>query len=160
MVTPRRRSIPASSRRCCPISRCISANAASRTHSFGWAAEAAVDRARDQVAALLGAEGREIVFTSGATESNALALRGAAAAARDKGDHIVTTAIEHKAVLDCCRHLAAQGFRLTIVPVQSDGRVDMARLAAAVAEPGTILVSVMAANNEIGSLQPLAESAR
>ena len=132
-------------------------NPASRTHSFGWAAEAAVDEARERVAALLGAEGREIVFTSGATEANALAIRGAAEALRGQGDHIVTTAIEHKAVLDTCRRLESQGFRLTVVPVGPDGRVDMQRLGAAIAEPGTILVSVMAANNEIGTLQPLPE---
>jgi cysteine desulfurase len=131
-------------------------NAASRTHSFGWAAEAAVDAAREQVAALLGAEGREIVFTAGATESNALALRGVAHALRSQGDHIVTTAVEHKAVLDCCRRLEAEGFRVTVVPVQPDGRVDPAAIAAAL-EARTILVSVMAANNEIGTVQPLAE---
>ena len=130
-------------------------NAASRTHSFGWAAEAAVDRAREQVAALLGATAREIVFTSGATESNALALRGAAAVLRARGDHLVTTTIEHKAVLDTCRQLAREGFRLTIVPVGADGIVDAAAIGKAI-EPGTILVSVMAANNEIGTLQPLA----
>ncbi len=130
-------------------------NAASRTHSFGWAAEAAVDRAREQVAALLGATPREIVFTSGATESNALALRGAAAMLRGRGDHLVTTAIEHKAVLDTCRQLAGEGFRLTVVPVGPDGIVDAEAIAAAM-EPATILVSVMAANNEIGTLQPLA----
>jgi len=132
-------------------------NPASRTHSFGWAAEAAVDEARERIAALLGAEGREIVFTSGSTEANALAIRGAAEARRDHGDHLVTTAVEHKAVLDTCRRLESQGFRLTVVPVHSDGRVDLQRLAAAIAEPGTILVSVMAANNEIGTLQPLTE---
>jgi cysteine desulfurase len=131
-------------------------NASSRTHSFGWAAEAAVDAARAQVAALLGAETREIVFTAGATESNALALRGAAEAYRDRGDHLVTTAIEHKAVLDCCKRLEHAGFRVTVVPVRPDGLVDVDRLAAALV-PGTILVSVMAANNEIGTLQPLAE---
>ena len=131
-------------------------NPASRTHSFGWAAEAAVDAARAQAAALLGAEGREIVFTSGATESNALAIRGTAEAHRDRGDHIVTTAIEHKAVLDCRRWLESAGFRVTVVPVRPDGLVDVDRLAAALV-PGTILVSVMAANNEIGTLQPLAE---
>jgi cysteine desulfurase len=134
-------------------------NASSRTHSFGWAAEEAVERARAQVAALVGAEPREIVFTSGATESNALALRGALQAARQRGDHVVTTAIEHKAVLDTCRRLEAEGFRATVVPVRPDGRVDPAAVRAAL-EPATVLVSVMAANNEIGTLQPLAEIGR
>jgi cysteine desulfurase len=130
-------------------------NAASRTHSFGWAAEAALDAARAQVASLLGADGREIVFTSGTTESNHLALRGAAQARRERGDHLVTTAIEHKAVLETCRRLEREGFRLTVVPVGADGIVDAERVVAAI-EPRTILVSVMAANNEIGTLQPIA----
>jgi cysteine desulfurase len=131
-------------------------NAASRTHSFGWTAEAAVDRARGQAAALLGAEAREIVFTSGASESNWLALRGAAHALRERGDHLVTTAIEHKAVLETCRRLGREGFRVTVVPVRPDGTVDAAQIASAL-EPGTTVVSVMAANNELGTLQPLAE---
>jgi len=131
-------------------------NPASRTHSFGWAAEAAVDAAREQVASLIGAEPREIVFTGGATESNALALRGVAEARRERGDHIVTTAIEHKAVLDCCTRLESQGFRVAVVPVRPDGLVDVERLAAAIV-PETLVVSVMAANNEIGTVQPLAE---
>ncbi len=130
-------------------------NAASRTHSFGWAAEAAVENARSQIASLLGAEAREIVFTSGATESNALALRGGAHAARERGDHLITTTIEHKAVLDTVARLEREGFRVTRVPVRSDGIVEVERIEAAL-EPGTILVSVMAANNEIGTLQPLA----
>jgi cysteine desulfurase len=130
-------------------------NASSRNHSFGWAAAAAVDAARERVAALLHAEGREIVFTAGATESNALALRGVAAASRERGDHIVTIAIEHKAVLDCCKRLEHEGCHVTILPVEPDGVVDVGRLAAALTAR-TILVSVMAANNEIGTLQPLA----
>jgi len=131
-------------------------NAASRTHSFGWAAEAAVDAAREQAATLLGGAAREITFTSGATESNHLALRGAALAGRARGgDHIVTTAIEHKAVLDTCRRLEREGFRLTVAPVQPDGLVDVERVLAAI-EPRTVVVSVMAANNEIGTLQPIA----
>jgi cysteine desulfurase len=111
------------------------------------------------VAGLLGAEPREIVFTSGATESNALALRGAMQAARQRGDHVVTTAIEHKAVLDACRRLGREGFRCTIVPVRPDGLVEPEAIDAAI-EAGTVLVSVMAANNEIGTLQPLAEIGR
>ena len=142
-----------------PYFRTHFGNAASRTHSFGWTAEAAVDGAREQVAALLGAEAREIVFTSGASESNWLALRGAAQALRERGDHLVTTAIEHKAVLETCRRLTHEGFRLTVVPVRPDGIVDVQRIAAAI-EPQTILVSVMAANNELGTLQPLAEIGR
>lgn len=134
-------------------------NAASRTHSFGWTAEAALDRAREQAAALLGAEAREIVFTSGASESNWLALRGAAQALRERGDHLVTTAIEHKAVLETCRRLEREGFRLTVVPVRPDGIVDAERVAAAI-ESGTTVVSVMAANNELGTLQPLAAIGR
>lgn len=130
-------------------------NPASRNHSFGWAAAAAVDTAREQVASLLHAEGREIVFTAGATESDALALRGVAAAAQERGDHIVTTAIEHKAILDCCKRLEREGIRVTVLPVEPDGLLDVDRLAAAIT-PRTILVSVMAANNEIGTLQPLA----
>lgn len=130
-------------------------NPASRNHSFGWAAAAAVDEARGQVAALLHAEAGEIVFTAGATEANALALRGAAATRRERGDHIITTAIEHKAVLDCCRRLEREGMRLTVLPVEPDGIVSVEKLAAALT-PSTILVSVMAANNEIGTVQPLA----
>src|SRR5262249_42275720 len=107
-------------------------NAASRTHSFGWAAEAAVDRARAQAAALRGAEPREIVFTSGTTESNALALRGAAYALRERGDHVITTNIEHKAVLETCRRLEREGFRLTVVPVATDGVVEVERIADAI----------------------------
>lgn len=134
-------------------------NPSSRTHSFGWAAEEAVQRAREQVAAVLGAEAREIVFTGGATESNALALRGAAAAAGDAVAHIVTTNIEHKAVLDTCRRLERRGVRVTRVPVRPDGIVDPEDVAAAL-ESHTFLVSVMAANNEIGTLQPLAAVGR
>ena len=131
-------------------------NASSSTHSFGWAAEEAVSRARAQVAELIGAEPREIVFTGGATESNSLALRGAAQALRERGDHIVTTAVEHKSVLGICKRLEGEGFRVTYLPVRSDGIVDPAAVAAAL-EPRTILISVMAANNEIGTLEPLAE---
>ena len=134
-------------------------NASSRTHAFGWQADAAVVLARKQVASLIGARGREIVFTSGATESNNLALRGAAARYRDRGTHLVTLVTEHEAVLDTCRRLEADGFSVTYLPVRSDGLIDLETLRAAITER-TILVSVMAANNEIGVLQPLAEVGR
>jgi cysteine desulfurase len=131
-------------------------NAASRSHSFGWEAEQAVEAARAQVARLIGALPREIVFTSGATESNNLALKGVAEANRGCGDHIVTQATEHKAVLDTCRHLEKNGCRVTYLPVQADGRVDPADVERAIGAR-TILVSIMAANNEIGVLQPVAD---
>jgi cysteine desulfurase len=139
-------------------------NAASRSHSFGWEASSAVERARGQIARLAGAEPRDIVFTSGATESNNLALQGAtfakgAAFAAGAPDgtraHLVTMATEHKAVLDTVRHLEATGLRTTILPPEPDGRLDLDRLRAAIL-PETILVSVMCANNEIGALQPVA----
>jgi cysteine desulfurase len=131
-------------------------NPASRSHSFGWEADRAVERARQRIAALAGATEREIVFTSGATESNNLALKGAAEAYRRKGNHLVTMATEHKAVLDTVRHLEQAGFRVTILPPEPDGLLDLARLRAAIL-PGTILVSVMYANNEIGTIQPARE---
>jgi len=134
-------------------------NAASRTHAFGRAAASAVDAARVQVAALIGARPAEIVFTSGATEADNLALKGAAAALRSRGDHLVTTRIEHHAVLDCCRRLEKAGLRVTYLPVGRDGRVDPDEVAAALTSK-TILVSVMHANNEIGTIQPLAEIGR
>jgi cysteine desulfurase len=127
-------------------------NAASRSHSFGWEAEQAVETARAQVARLIGATPREVVFTSGATESNNLALKGVAEAGR--GDHIVTQATEHKAVLDTCRHLEKNGCRVTYLPVKADGLVDPADVERAIGEK-TILVSIMAANNEIGVLEPI-----
>lgn len=129
-------------------------NAASRTHAWGWRAEQKVEDAREQVARLLGAESREIVFTSGATESDNLAVLGVAQFYRSKGQHIVTTCIEHKAVLDPVRHLESQGFRVTVLPVDREGLVDLDRLAAALT-PQTTLVSVMAANNEIGVIQDI-----
>jgi cysteine desulfurase len=131
-------------------------NAASRSHAFGWDAEKAVDRARQQVASLIGASAAEIVFTSGATESNNIALKGIAASLRQKGDHIITTVIEHKSVLDVCRQLEKDGWRVTRLGVNRDGRVDPDEVRSAVTDR-TVLVSVMAANNEIGSIQPLAE---
>ncbi|HTW61003.1 MAG TPA: IscS subfamily cysteine desulfurase [Terracidiphilus sp.] len=129
-------------------------NAASRSHSFGWEAEQAVETAREQVAQLIGAAAWEIVFTSGATESNNLAIKGVAEANRKRGNHIVTQATEHKAVLDVRRRLEDFGFRVTCLPVKPDGLVDPEEVKRAVCAE-TILVSVMAANNEIGVLQPI-----
>ncbi|HXQ67036.1 MAG TPA: IscS subfamily cysteine desulfurase [Alphaproteobacteria bacterium] len=131
-------------------------NPGSATHSFGREAAAACERAREQVASLIGAEAREIVFTSGATESNNIAIKGAGYFARDGRRHILTAATEHKCVLESCKALAAEGFRLTVLPVEPNGLVDLARLAAALSDD-TLLVSIMAANNEIGVIQPLAE---
>jgi cysteine desulfurase len=134
-------------------------NAASRHHSFGWEAKEAVDRAREQVAGLIGAEAREIIFTSGATESNNLALRGVAGMYRSKGNHLITVVTEHKAVLDPCKRLQREGFDVTFLPVDRFGRVTPEQVAAAITDK-TILVSVMAANNEIGTLQPIEEIGR
>lgn len=132
-------------------------NAASRTHAFGWQAEAAVEDARDTVAGLINAEsGKEIVFTSGATESDNLAIKGVAEYYKAKGNHIVTTVIEHKAVLDSCKRLEKQGFQVSYVPVGKDGRVDPDDIRRALTDK-TILVSVMLANNEVGTIQPIAE---
>jgi cysteine desulfurase len=134
-------------------------NAASKNHAFGWEAEAAVDSARGQVARLIGASPREIVFTSGATESDNLAIKGVAEAYREKGNHIVTCVTEHKAVLDCCKVLAKRGFEISYLPVNGDGFVDLQRLRDALTDR-TILISIMAANNEIGILQPTKEIGR
>jgi cysteine desulfurase len=131
-------------------------NAASKTHAYGWTAESAAELARERVAECIGAAPKEIVFTSGATESNNLAIRGVAEAYRERGDHVVTTAIEHHAVLDPCKHLERLGFRVTVVPVESNGVVSAERVRAAVTDQ-TVLVSVMLANNEVGTLQPVAE---
>ena len=131
-------------------------NAASRTHAYGWKADAAVETARRQVAGLLGASAKEVVFTSGATESNNLAIKGAARALKSRGNHIVTVISEHKAVLDSCKRLEHEGFEITRLGVGADGRIDLDQLRDAVTER-TVLVSVMAANNEIGVLQPIAE---
>ncbi len=131
-------------------------NAASRTHRFGWAAEAAVEAARESIGRLIGASGKEIVFTSGATESDNLALKGVAEYASSKGNHLVTTAIEHKAVLDSCKRLQKQGFEVTVVGVGKDGRVSPDDIRAALTDK-TILVSVMLANNEVGTVQPIRE---
>jgi cysteine desulfurase len=132
-------------------------NAASRTHAYGWSAEAAVDDARDTVAALINAEsGKEIVFTSGATESDNLAIKGVAEYYQGKGNHIITTVIEHKAVLDSCKRLEKQGFQITYLPVGSDGLVNPEDVRSAITDK-TILVSVMLANNEVGTIQPIGE---
>jgi len=133
-------------------------NAASRSHSFGWTAEAAVDHARDQIASLLGGSGKELVFTSGATESINLALKGAAAFYKERGRHIITVQTEHKATLDACKRLEKDGYRVTYLPVEQDGRVMPKTVADAVVED-TILVSIMLANNEVGSVNPIAEIA-
>jgi cysteine desulfurase len=132
-------------------------NAASRNHAYGWVAEEAVEYARERIAKLIGAQSeKEIVFTSGATESNNLALKGVAEFYKDKGDHIITCVIEHKAVLDTCKRLEKEGFKVTYLPVAKDGRVDPEQVRAAITDK-TILVSIMLANNEIGTVQPLAE---
>jgi cysteine desulfurase len=130
-------------------------NAASRSHAFGWVAEEAVDVARENIAKLVGAQSeKEIVFTSGASESNNLALKGVAEFYKDKGNHIITSVIEHKSILDTCKRLEKEGFEVTYLPVGKDGRVDPADVEKAIT-PKTILVSIMLANNEIGTIQPL-----
>jgi len=131
-------------------------NAASRNHQFGWEAEKAVEAAREQIAQLIGASGKEIIFTSGATESNNLAIKGIAEMYRERGNHIITQVTEHKAVLDTCKRLEKNGYRVTYLPVKADGLIDMDDLKRAIDEK-TILVSIMAANNEIGVLQPIRE---
>jgi cysteine desulfurase len=132
-------------------------NAASRSHIFGWRAEEAVEHAREKIAQLIGAQSeKEIVFTSGATESDNLALKGVAEFYKDKGNHIITTVIEHKAVLDSCKRLEKEGFTVTYLGVGKDGRVDPDDVKRAITDK-TILVSVMLANNEVGTIQPLAE---
>lgn len=129
-------------------------NAASVTHAYGWEAEAAVETARGQVAAIIGAEPKEIVFTSGATEADNLALKGVAAALVDRGDHIITNVVEHKAVIDSARWLESKGTRITWLPVDGDGLVDPESVREAITDR-TILISVMAANNEVGTVQPI-----
>jgi cysteine desulfurase len=137
----------------------IFGNAASRNHEFGWEAEKAVDKAREQIAALIGATPKEIVFTSGATESNNLAIKGIAEMYSERGNHIITQAIEHKAVLDTCKRLEKDGVRVTYLPVKTDGRIDLDQLRDAITDK-TILISIMYANNEIGAVQPMAEIAK
>ncbi len=131
-------------------------NAASRNHAFGWEAEEAVEKARGQIASLIGATAKEIIFTSGATESNNLALKGVAEMYAERGNHIITVATEHKAVLDTCKKLEKHGCKVTYLPVRPDGLVDLDQLRDAITDK-TILVSVMYANNEIGVIQPIAE---
>jgi cysteine desulfurase len=134
-------------------------NAASRNHQFGWEAEQAVETAREQIAKLIGATAKEIIFTSGATESNNLAIKGVAEMYKEKGNHIITAATEHKAVLDTCKRLEKYGYRVTYLPVQADGLISIEDLKRAMDEK-TILVTIMAANNEIGVLQPIDEIGR
>jgi len=131
-------------------------NAGSRNHSFGWVAEEAVETARQRIAKLIGAAAKEIFFTSGATESDNLAIKGVAESYKEKGSHIITAVTEHKAVLDVCRHLEKRGYHVTYLPVQKDGLIDIDDLNRALDEK-TILVSIMAANNEIGVIQPIEE---
>ena len=131
-------------------------NAASRNHEFGWAAEVAVDKARKQIADLIGATPKEIIFTSGATESNNLAIKGVAEMYAEKGNHIITAATEHKAVLDTCKKLEKGGCRVTYLPLQADGLIDLDMLRESITDK-TILVTIMYANNEIGVIQPIAE---
>jgi cysteine desulfurase len=129
-------------------------NAASRSHSYGWIAEEAVEIAREQMASLIGAETKEVIFTSGATEAVNLALKGVFEAYSGKGNHIITALTEHKAVLDTCRHLEKGGADITYLPVNANGIVDPADVEAAI-KPGTILISIMYANNETGTIQPV-----
>jgi cysteine desulfurase len=131
-------------------------NAASRNHSFGWDAEQGVETAREQIAKLIGATAKEIIFTSGATESNNLAIKGIAEMYKERGNHIITQVTEHKAVLDTCKRLEKYGYRVTYLPVKADGLIDLDDLKRAM-DDKTILVSIMFANNEIGVVQPVAE---
>jgi cysteine desulfurase len=131
-------------------------NPSSRSHSYGWESEEGVEKARAQVASLIGADEKEVIFTSGATESNNLAIKGVAEFYKDKRDHIVTVVTEHKCVLDTCRHLEQKGFKVTYLPVQQNGLIDLDQLREAVTDK-TSIVTIMAANNEIGVVQPLKE---
>ncbi len=134
----------------------IFGNAASRNHAFGWEAEEAVEKARKQIADLIGATAKEIVFTSGATESNNLAIKGIAEMYAERGNHIITQATEHKAVLDTCKRLEKDGVRVTYLPVQQNGLIDLDQLRNAITDK-TILITIMYANNEIGVIQPMKE---
>jgi cysteine desulfurase len=138
----------------------IFGNAASRNHSFGWEAEQGVEKAREQIARLIGATAKEIIFTSGATESTNLAIKGVAEMYRERGNHIITQVTEHKATLDTCKRLEKSGYRITYLPVMADGLIDIEDLQRAIVTDGpdkTILVSIMYANNEIGVIQPIQE---
>ncbi|GAB6852387.1 IscS subfamily cysteine desulfurase [Paraburkholderia kururiensis] len=145
---------PRVARRMLPYMTQLFGNPASRSHAYGWAADEAVELAREQVASLVNADPREIVWTSGATESNNLALKGAAHFYRSRGNHLVTVATEHKAVLDTLRELEREGFEVTVLPVQPDGRVDPAAFEAAL-KPGTVLASAMFVNNETGAMHDI-----
>jgi cysteine desulfurase len=134
----------------------IFGNPHSRNHPYGWEAEAAVERARGQIAHLIGANAKEIIFTSGATESNNLALKGVARFYKDRKNHIITCVTEHKCVLDSCRHLELEGFDVTYLPVQPNGLIDLNRLKDAITDK-TVMVSIMSVHNEIGVIQPIAE---
>jgi cysteine desulfurase len=134
-------------------------NAASRNHRFGWEAEDAVSKAREQVAALINANSKEIVFTSGATESDNLALKGVAEMYAEKGNHIITCVTEHKAIIDSAKHLEKQGIRVTYLPVEKNGRIDLDDLKTAITDK-TILISIMTANNEVGVVQDVKEIGR
>src|SRR6187551_1801140 len=131
-------------------------NAASRNHPFGWQAEEAVDYARGQVAKLIGADPKEIIFTSGATEGDNLAIKGVYEMYASKGNHIITATTEHKAVLDTCKHIEKSGGDVTYLQVKADGLIDLKELEAAI-KPTTILIAIMFANNEIGTIQPIRE---
>ncbi len=131
-------------------------NPHSRSHPEGWLAENAVEEAREEVAQIINADPREVIFTSGATESNNLAIKGVAYFYKDKKNHIITSVTEHKCVLDTCRHLEQEGFEVTYLPVQTNGLIDLETLKAAIKD-STLIVSIMAVNNEIGVIQPLAE---
>lgn len=131
-------------------------NPHSRSHSFGWEAEEAIEKAREEVASLINASAKEIIFTSGATESNNLAIKGVAKFYRDQKDHIITAQTEHKCVLDTCRHLEQEGFKVTYLPVEANGLISIDKLKAAITDK-TSLVSIMAVNNEIGVIQPIEE---
>jgi cysteine desulfurase len=139
-----------------PYFREVFGNSASRNHEFGWKAEEAVENARAQVAKLINASPKEIIFTSGATESDGLAIRGIAEMYREKGNHIITQVTEHKAVLDTCKRLEKEGYEVTYLPVQKDGRISLDDLRRAIT-PKTILISIMYANNEIAVVQPINE---
>src|SRR6202167_378398 len=131
-------------------------NSASRNHPFGWAAEEAVELSRERIAKLIGATAKEIIFTSGTTESDNLAIKGVAEMYREKGNHIITAVTEHKAVIDTCKRLGKEGYRVTYLPAQKDGLVNLDELRAAITDK-TILITIMTANNEIGVIQPIAE---